>query len=293
MSTSPSSPPANAIATERGENGLPKVVVTAADGARVEMYLHGAHVTSWHPAGSADDRLYVSPLSPFAPGIPIRGGVPVCFPQFADQGALPMHGFARDAAWTAVAAGRASDGAAEIRMRLVDTPATRALWPHAFACDLVARAQANTLTIALAIANTGAETFTLTAALHTYLRVGDVRQTRIEGLAGAHYRDKRQRLDHLVETAPALALTDPLDRVYYVVPDDLVVREPARSLAVHAEGSTDTVVWNPGAPTGNGPHDMPADGYVSMLCVEAAIARAPLAVAPGATHRLAQSLTAA
>ena len=38
--------------------------------------------------------------------------------------------------------------------------------------------------------------------------------------------------------------------------------------------------------------DMPDDGYLSMLCVEAAIARAPLTLAPGATHRLAQTLTA-
>ncbi len=30
----------------------------------------------------------------------VRGGIPVCFPQFADLGPLPAHGFARNRRWT-------------------------------------------------------------------------------------------------------------------------------------------------------------------------------------------------
>jgi len=70
------------------------------------------------------------------------------------------------------------------------------------------------------------------------------------------------REDGLLESAPSLSLAQPLDRVYYTVPAELRVVEPARMLSVRAEGSTDTVVWNPGPPTGPGPHDMPDDGYV-------------------------------
>ena len=33
-----------------GNGGLPKVCITAPE-AEGEMYLHGAHVTSWKPAG--------------------------------------------------------------------------------------------------------------------------------------------------------------------------------------------------------------------------------------------------
>src|SRR4030095_7823714 len=89
-----------AVAPAPGAGGLPKVAGTAADGAPVEVYLHVAHVTSWIPAGERADRLYLSESSPFAPNVAIRGGVPVCFPQFADQGPLPMHGFARITAWS-------------------------------------------------------------------------------------------------------------------------------------------------------------------------------------------------
>ena len=43
--------------------------------------------------------LYQSPLPP-AEASPARGGVPVLFPQFADQGPLIKHGFARRRLWT-------------------------------------------------------------------------------------------------------------------------------------------------------------------------------------------------
>ena len=68
-----------------GLGGLPRIELAAADGPRAEIYLHGAHVTSWFPAGATDDRLFVSTKAIFADDAPIRGGVPICFPQFADQ----------------------------------------------------------------------------------------------------------------------------------------------------------------------------------------------------------------
>ncbi len=287
MNTARASP----VATIPGEGGLPKIVAVAADGARIEVYLHGAQLTAWQPA-AGDERLYLSPRSRFAPGMPIRGGIPLCFPQFADQGPLPMHGFVRECEWAPIFAGRSPTGAAEVRLRLDDSPRTRVAWPHAFTCELVATAAGNDLTVTLRVGNPGSAPFAFTGALHTYLRVRDVRSTVIEGLAPARYRDKRLRIDDAAETAPALALTDPLDRVYHTVPSELRVREPHRSLVVRASGSTDTVIWNPGPPSGPGPHDLPDDGYLAMLCVEAAIARSPLTVDPGTTHALAQQLTA-
>jgi glucose-6-phosphate 1-epimerase len=288
MSAEPPVAPNTLVA---GAGGLEKIVLAARDGARVEAYLHGAHVTSWHPAGAADDRLYLSPLAHFAPGTSIRGGVPVCFPQFADQGTLPIHGFARDMAWELVAAGVDPNGAAYGELRLVDSVGTRALWPHAFACEIKILALGPVLTVELAVTNTGAGSFAFTTALHSYLRVADVRQVSIEGLAGARYRDKNLRENDVAETAPEIAVDRPLDRVYRVVPDRVVVREPHRRLGVHASGTTDTVVWNPG-PQDTPSGDLPADGWRSFLCVEAAVASTSITLAPGQHWRGSQTLTA-
>ena len=280
-----------ASAPAPGAGGLPKVAITGADGAHVEVYLHGAHVTSWIPAGEHADRLFLSESSQFAPGVAIRGGVPVCFPQFADQGPLPMHGFARITAWELVESGRADNGAALARLRLEDSDATRALWPHAFALELSITAHRSTLVLALAVTNTGAAAFTFTTALHTYLRIADVHTTLIRGLQGASYRDKVLNKDDVVETAAELAIDREIDRVYRGVPAMLEVREARRATIVHATGFVDTVIWNPGAQKGATLHDLEPGGYAHMLCVEAAVASQDVTLQPRETWCGSQALT--
>mgnify|MGYP000048560620 CR=1 FL=1 len=87
------------------------LTITSGDGARVVVHRDGAQVTSWLPAGSDDDRLFVSASSGFGPGVSIRGGIPVIFPQFGAEGTLPRHGFARTMPWTVVNAREGADAA--------------------------------------------------------------------------------------------------------------------------------------------------------------------------------------
>ena len=276
---------------EAGAGGLPRVVACAADGARVEVYLHGAHVTSWQPAGGGE-RLFVSARSRYGPDAAIRGGVPVCFPQFAALGPLPMHGFARTASWDLVHARRSAAGAAEVLLRLADSEATRALWPHAFVAELSVTAAGSTLALGLAVQNTGHAALDFTGALHTYLRVADVTQAAVYGLRGAGYRDKVKGTDGETETANVLRVVGPIDRVYYAAPADLELREPGRALAITTTGFADTVIWNPGAAGGAAMADLEPDGYARMVCVEAAAARAPVTVRPGARWLGTQTLAA-
>jgi glucose-6-phosphate 1-epimerase len=275
-----------------GTGGLPKLVLVAAGGARAEIYLHGAHVTSWHPAGDGDERLFLSRRSRFGPGAAIRGGIPVSFPQFADQGPLPHHGFARDLEWRPVLAYRSPSGAAHAVLRLVDTGATRALWPHPFIAELAVTIHARALEVALAIENTGPAAFEFTVALHTYLRVLDIGDVRVTGLQGARYRDKVRGADDCLETAAALAVPGEIDRVYHAAPDALAVREPGRVTSVRATGFPDTVVWNPGPVRARDMDDMEPGGETRMVCVEAAASRAPLVLPSGAQWRGTQTLTA-
>ena len=83
-----------------GNGGLPKVRITTREVAG-EMYLHGAHVTSWKPTGG-EEVLFLSAQSRWENGRAIRGGVPICFPWFgdkADDPKAPAHGFVRTKAW--------------------------------------------------------------------------------------------------------------------------------------------------------------------------------------------------
>ena len=74
--------------------GLPTHKLTLPCGDSLRVALHGAHVLSWVSQGR--ERLYLSPHSVMDAHAAIRGGVPVCFPQFNQRGPLPKHGFARN-----------------------------------------------------------------------------------------------------------------------------------------------------------------------------------------------------
>jgi glucose-6-phosphate 1-epimerase len=83
-----------------GNGGLAKVHVTAVD-ATGDVYLHGAHITSWVPR-AADEVLFASSQSHWQADRAIRGGVPICFPWFgnkADDRQAPAHGFVRTRLW--------------------------------------------------------------------------------------------------------------------------------------------------------------------------------------------------
>ncbi len=170
-----------------GVNGLPKVILANSDGSRAEVYLHGAHVTSGHPAGAAE-RLYLSTASAFRDGAAIRGGVPVVFPQFSTRGPLPKHGFARNQPWELI-----SVGAGSARFQLRDSEATRAIWPYAFLAEFTVTVCEHRLSLELAVTNHGEQPFDFTAALHTYLRVDDIAATHVENLGGLTYFDAARK----------------------------------------------------------------------------------------------------
>src|SRR5215470_20357967 len=83
-----------------GNGGLLRVQITNPH-CEGEMYLHGAQVTSWKPAGH-DEVLFLSSKSSWQEGQAIRGGIPICFPWFrakTDDPHAPAHGFARTKMW--------------------------------------------------------------------------------------------------------------------------------------------------------------------------------------------------
>jgi len=262
----------------------PKIVLTTTGGARAEVYVHGAHVTSWIPAHGVE-RLFLSEKSAFQTGAAIRGGVPVVFPQFSQLGPLPKHGLVRTQSWEIM---RVDPGAA--MLRIGDSDFTRGLWPHAFEAQLSVRLEDARLSIELAVTNTDDKPFMFTCALHTYLRVQDIRRIQIERLAGRHYRDAVRNNQDFLEEDTALRFAGEVDRVYHQASDSVIVREPDRSLTVQQQGFVDTVVWSPGAEKGAALTDLDAEGYRRFVCVEAAMADTSVNLEPQAAWRGSQTL---
>jgi glucose-6-phosphate 1-epimerase len=178
------------IISPEPSNGLPSLAIRSPL-ADARVYLHGAHVAEYRPAGQ-EPVLFMSKSSWFQPGKPIRGGVPLIFPWFgprAGHPGSPAHGFARTRPWTVESTAAAADGTATVVLSLTDDEATRTLWPHPFSLRYTVVVGA-TLSMSLTTRNTGSAPFTFEQALHTYLAIPSIHDASVTGLAGVEYIDK-------------------------------------------------------------------------------------------------------
>jgi glucose-6-phosphate 1-epimerase len=248
--------------------------------------LQGAHVMEWTPSHSAPV-LFMSTAAVFERGKAIRGGIPVCWPWFGPPAHAggPAHGFARTMLWEFDSAGEHPDGV-DIVLTLADSAETRALWPHRFRARLHVRMGLE-LGVALDATNTGPTPWSMTGALHSYLKVGDVRQITIHGLHGTRYVEGRLSPEKRLQRGPVV-IDQEVDRLY-ASDAAVTVRDPVfhRELHIDKSGSLSTVVWNPWIERSRQLTDLPDDGHQEFVCVETVNAGEDvITVAPGATHRL-------
>ncbi len=160
------------------------------DGLRI-VPERGGLVTGWCSGG--EEWLYFDAERYADPTKSIRGGIPVLFPICGGLpgSSLPQHGFARDLPWQLEelpAADRTSadpSSGAGIRLRLVDTEATRAVFPHAFSLELDVRLPPGCLAITARVSNTApaaSPALPFSLGLHPYFAVQDLAAVRLEGL---------------------------------------------------------------------------------------------------------------
>lgn len=238
-------------------------------GATAVISKLGAQVLSWvSPDGH--ERLFLSDKAIFDGSVAIRGGVPVCFPQFAEQGNLPKHGFVRTREWS-LETERTGDDYALVTFELSSDDATRAIWPHDFHAELTLMLEADRIDLEFCVTNTGGTEFEFTGALHSYLRVEHAEKISLEGLSGHDYRDALDGGLISRETINELTVEGEIDRVYHNVKGPQVLHNGKQSLATQSQGFPDIVVWNPWVDRCAELTDMPADGWRHMLCVEAAV----------------------
>jgi glucose-6-phosphate 1-epimerase len=271
-------------------HGQPALQLSTRAGARAVVLLMGAQLVSWTPPGGRE-RIYLSERAVLDGSVAVRGGVPVCFPQFSLVGQLPRHGFVRTMPWS-VETQRTGDDFALATFRCTDAEDTRKLWPHGFATELTIAIEGSRLDLELEVTNTGDTGFAFTGALHTYLKVREVEETRIEGLYGLEYRDSADADRIKRDSGDVLLIEAETDRIYHDVSRPLLVREYDRSLGVNQDGFRDIVVWNPWEERCAALPDMADSDFRHMLCVEAAIVRERQHLEPGACWWGRQTLVA-
>ncbi|MCG3748146.1 D-hexose-6-phosphate mutarotase [Vibrio cincinnatiensis] len=269
-----------------------KIVRIIHDKAVAGIALHGGHVLSFQPKGQPD-LIWMSSDALFDGKAALRGGIPVCWPWFG-RIAAPAHGFARSTEWTLVEH-RENEQGVMISLGLETSEQTLAIWPHHFQIRLLVEIR-NTLQVTLEIINTDKKEWVFSGALHTYLNVGDIRQTETTGM-GLEYLDN---LNHGQKTAGtnSLVLTDTIDRVYTQPEAQIRVKDPVlnRTLLIENHGHNSAVLWNPWSQGAQAMADMNNEGYQTMLCVESTWHANSLeegkTLQPGERYQLSTTLSA-
>jgi glucose-6-phosphate 1-epimerase len=270
-----------------GNGGLPKVLITSPQVAG-EMYLHGAHVTSWKPE-SAQEMLFLSSQARWEPGRAIRGGVPVCFPWFgskADDPEAPAHGFVRTKAWQLESIAQVGSRVT-VSMFTESNEDTKKWWPADF--RLLHRVMfGSELSLKLVVTNTGRTSLRFEEALHTYHRVGSIESSRVQGLQRVAYLDKTDS-DRKKMQEGEIVVRSETDRVYLntihaIELEDAVLHRRTR---IVKQNSYTTVIWNPWSQKARSLSDFGADDWKQMICVETSnVSDFAVELAPGQQHEM-------
>jgi glucose-6-phosphate 1-epimerase len=286
------SPGVGPIEITEGNGGMAKVMLRHADSAQeLEIYTYGAAVTSWKTRGI--DALWVSDENKWQPGgKAIRGGIPLCFPQFGPYGDLVQHGFARVSEWMIEDTYVSTDGSVTaIFVLSSDKPNdATAAWPYKFSAKYTVTLSVIGLETNFQVTNMDDKPFDVTMAFHNYFKTSDVNDARIFGFEGLNFLnrldgDKEQGPED--DTGAGILLEKETDRIYLNAPEELAIFDFAtlKIVKIKKTGTLpETTLWNPFGAEGADP------GWQKFICVEPACVAKPATVAPGDTWIASQLL---
>jgi glucose-6-phosphate 1-epimerase len=263
----------------------------------------GAHILSYQLAGQPP-LIWLNDEAVFKTGKSIRAGVPVCWPWFgvfernpqsvqamrAGKEAPSAHGFVRAMDWE-LGGIEAEGESLKVEFLLPYPEGGFPGWPHQVDLTLSIRLD-DQLHIQLSSHNRGADTVSISQALHSYFAVSDVREVHVEGVDGLNYIET---LDNwkTVTQAGDLRFTGETDRIYLDAPPQLTIVDPAweRRIVLTSSGSRTAVIWNPWIDRAAAFSDMADDGWQRMLCIETANVMGDVVnLKPGASHTLGVSI---
>ena len=238
---------------------------------RAAISLQGAQLLLWQPSSQKLPVLWLSEASPFKTGVPVRGGVPLCWPWFTDMGGQPHHGIARILTWQPEDIW-SRPRSTQLTFSLRDTPESRRIWDRHFHLTMTF-----TFTEALCeLTLTMQGEFEATAALHSYFYTRDVNMLTVSGLGAKGI--------NTVTGASEDALAEPFTLrnetgVMFTHPDNQSVihdGSASRRITLTHVNHSDVVVWNPGPQRAGVTADIPDEGWREFACVESARISHPL-----------------
>ncbi|MCE1255149.1 MAG: D-hexose-6-phosphate mutarotase, partial [Anaerolineae bacterium] len=195
-------------------------------------------------------------------------------------GPLDKHGFARRMPWKAIEIIN-EPNRSQAHLQFNSNEKTMSLWPHLFKCDLRVTIEGSQMEVVLTVTNLDDHPFSFSSALHTYLQVADIQQTKIQGLFNKEYIDSAHDDNRGIQSDPDLTFSDELDRIFLQPESSLQLWDGQRFLKVEQSGFFESVIWNPWLTRGAALSDLEPEGYRRFVCIEAAAVHPPIELKSG------------
>lgn len=221
------------------------------------------------------DLFYLSPL--LQKHKTARGGLPICFPQFATLGELKKHGFARDLPWQCRRA-----TATELWYELHLEAGQQADWPHAALLTLEIHKHENRLSVKLEVTNTGTDTWAFTGGLHPYFNVENLHEVELLGLKGCSTQNKYQPNQKFQEVEVLSFGSGPFESAFEGNPVLWLNEKGQQRLKLTATGFSHWMVWNPGQEEARSMADLPEKDWQKFICIEPVLL-SPVSLAAGSS----------
>lgn len=276
-------------------DGLPRVVLTEPMGSSAEVLLYGGQVVSWKNE-RREELLFMSSKAIWKPPKAVRGGIPICFPQFGNFGSLERHGLARNRMWSldsSPAPLSPATNQSTVDLILKSTEDDLKIWSQRFELRLRISLSSGKLTMIPRVRNTDNKSFSFMFALRNYLSISDISEVRIEGLETLDYLDNLMNKERYTEQADAITFDGEVDRVYLKTPSKIAIidHEKKRTFVLRKDGMPDAAVWNPWDKKSKAISDLGDEDYKSMLCVDSAAVESQIVLKPSEEWKGYQELS--
>ena len=321
---SSSEPPQFEFVKNNQTGSLERIKVTAAK-TSLEILTYGAHIISWVVKDT--EQLYLSPLSKLDGSKPIRGGIPVVFPQFArpkpnstlplTYPKMPMHGFARSSNWTLLKSDWSTKSSTvTLILSLTEKDLTKdiqAFWDIPFEAQYKVQLNTRKLTLktSFSVQNlSDKKDLVCDILFHTYLSTPNLESSGVKGLLHLPYIDKNDNFTLKVETQALKIIRNATDNVYKPKTDSQIpnkIRVPfklfrgastkksQRWLTLITKNIQNVVLWNPHQRKTD---DLPEGDYKKFVCIEPGVigsvfpeAGEPLRLKPNQVKTVSQKLS--
>ncbi len=239
-------------------------IITLSNSAvECKISLWGGNIISYRPKSQQHDVFWLGEKNKFDNIQAIRGGIPVCWPRFAEEelnNYFPRHGFARLSMWNLK---KAIIDEQKIEAELFLIPDNK--YNTKVIANLLFKIT-DKLECILTTINQSNDEFCFSEALHAYFNVSNKDEILIKGLSGQQYKSS---LDNKIYTLNNdLQLDGEFDGAFLNHTKNIEIIDSfyKRRICIEKTGSQSTIVWNPNKDLA----EMSQGQYKNFVCVEPA-----------------------